>query len=426
MPQPFSGIHVVEFGQFIAVPYAAQLLADGGAEVIKVEPLDGEGSRSLTHVAPGETRHFIIRNRGKRSLPLDLRNPAAQPILTALLARADVVLTNLRPGLAHELGLDYQTLAAKHPRIIVGNVTAFGEKGPDAGLAGMDLVVQARSGLMATMGRMKDGLPAAGESPIADYMCAVLLAYGIASALYQREHTGHGAPVDTSLLAAALLLQNNMIVRVESADAERLDTFAQWLAEARAAGTPYAEQAATMPGSRPTAMTSVYYRTYATKDSAMGIACVSPALRRRFMRALELEDPALDRVTNPDASLREHYIQLQQTVEALMATRTAAEWQATFNAHGVPAAEVRFPLEMLTDPQAIANNLLHDLEHPLAGPTRVLSTPGTLGEDGFQPAPPTQPFASQTRQILEDLALDAPTIESALASNAAREDSPFQ
>src|SRR5947208_967558 len=216
--QPFAGLEVLEFGQFIAVPFCAQLLAEGGAHVIKVESLEGDPVRNLAPLAPGETRHFISRNRGKHTLPLDLRHPGARPVIDRLVARADVVLTNFRPGLAEEIGLDYASLAPRHPRVVVGNVSAFGRRGPDAKLAGMDMVVQARSGLMATLGRLDGGVPTAGDAPVADYTCAMILAFGIAAALLRRERTGRGGEVDVALLMAGLLVQNNSLVRVESAD----------------------------------------------------------------------------------------------------------------------------------------------------------------------------------------------------------------
>src|SRR5205085_5338118 len=136
--------------------------------------------------------------------PLDLKQPAARPVIDALLAKADVVLTNFRPGFAAEMGLDYVTLAPRFPRLIVGNVSAFGHRGPDAGLAGMDLVVQARSGLMAATGKVVNGVPAVGDPPLADYMCAMMLSFGIASALFRRATTGKGGEVDVVLLMAAL------------------------------------------------------------------------------------------------------------------------------------------------------------------------------------------------------------------------------
>ena len=133
--RPFAGIDVVEFGQFIAVPFCAQLLAEGGARVIKIESLEGDPVRQLAPLPGGDTRHFLSRNRGKRSLPLDLRHPRAREVIERLLGRADVVLTNFRPGLAEEFGLDYASLAPRFPRLVVGSVSAFGRHGPDALLA---------------------------------------------------------------------------------------------------------------------------------------------------------------------------------------------------------------------------------------------------------------------------------------------------
>jgi formyl-CoA transferase len=413
--RPFEGVTILEFGHFIAVPWAGHVMADGGAHVIKIEPLEGEPSRHLAPIVPGESRHFVIRNRGKHSLPLDLRHADAREILDALLARADVVLANMRPGLAAELGLEYEQLAPLHPRIIVGTVTAFGSQGPDAGLAGMDHVVQARSGLMVTGGRVTDGLPTSGESPIADYMAATLLAFGVASALYRRERTGRGGRVDTSLLLAALTLQNNLMVRVESLDGPRHAAFGEWLARAREGGVPFTEQVARMPRYRPAATAALYVRTYATKDAAIAVACGSPSLRRRFIAAVGHEDPALDgKVTDLEA----HYAALKESVEATVASRTTAEWKAVLDARGVPASGVTLPLEILDDEQPAANGMFHRLEHPALGPVTVLGSPLRLDREGFTPGPPTAAFGSEARAILEWAGFAAPDVERLLAGGA--------
>jgi len=195
------------------VPWAGQALADGGAHVIKIEPQEGEPSR---HIAP-------LGGGGEPSLPdpqprqahaaLDLRHPDARAILDALLARADVVLANMRPGLAAELGLEYEQLAPRIPALVVGTVT----RSARTGRCRTRRHGPRRPGPErphVTGGRTKDGLPTSGESPIADYMAAALLAFGVTSALYRRERTGRGGRVDTSLLLAALALQNNLMVRV--------------------------------------------------------------------------------------------------------------------------------------------------------------------------------------------------------------------
>ena len=419
--RPFAGIEVVEFGQFIAVPFCAQILSEGGAHVIKVESVDGDPVRQLAPLAPGETRHFISRNRGKHSLPLDLRHPSARRVVDRLLARADVVLTNFRPGLAAELGLDWASLAPRHPRLVVGNVSAFGRRGPAARLAGMDLVVQARSGLLAAGGNVQDGVPTGGENPVVDYMCAMTLAFGITSALLRRIATGRGGEVDVSLLMAALTIQNNNMVRIESADGVAHTAIRARLAEMRATGRPYAEQAALTPQIRPHGTVHVYYRTYATRDAAIAVACGSPALRRAYMRTVGLTDEALDRPIADREKEVQHYRTLRRAAEAALASRTTAEWQASFEAAGVPAAGVKLPLELLDDEQPLANGMLHDVTHPALGRLRVLASPVSLDGGGFVSAPVTLPFGSETRAILGGLGFSAADVETLLAEGVTRE-----
>ena len=413
--RPFDGVTILEFGHFIAVPWAGQVLADGGAHVIKIEPPEGEPSRHIAPIVPGESRHFLIRNRGKHALPLDLRHPDAREILDALLARADVVLANMRPGLATELGLEYEQLAPRYPRLVVGTVTAFGARGPDATLAGMDLVVQARSGLMVTGGRVKDGLPTTGESPIADYMAASLLAFGVATALYQRERTGRGGRVDTSLLLAALALQNNLMVRVEALDGPRHAAFREWLGQARGEGVPFAEQAERMPRNRVVASTAIYVRTYATRDAALAVACGSPSLRRRFIAAVGHEDPALDGRVGDVAA---HYAALKQAVETTIASRTTDAWTTHLAACGVPASDVALPIEILDHEQPAANAMFHRFDHAALGPVTVLGPPVQVGDAGFAPASPTAAFGSEARAILEWAGFSEPEVRRLLAGGA--------
>jgi crotonobetainyl-CoA:carnitine CoA-transferase CaiB-like acyl-CoA transferase len=416
--RPFAGIEVVEFGQFIAVPFCAQLLAEGGARVIKIEALEGDPVRQLAPLPGGDTRHFLSRNRGKRSLPLDLRHPRAKAVIDALLARADVVLTNFRPGLAEEFGLDYGTLAPRFPRLIVGSVSAFGRRGPDALLAGMDLVVQARTGLMASLGKVEDGVPASGEAPVADYICALSLAFGVASALLRRERTGHGGEVSAALMMAALVAQNNSMVRVESVDGPVHAAVRARLGDMRAAGRSFEEQEAAVVSARTPAMLEVYYRTYATKDDIVGIACVSPGLQRTFMEVLGLKDEPP--MTADRVAIARYYADLGERCEAVMASRTAPEWKQVFDTRGIPGAAVRFSTELFDDEQARANGFFHDLPHPVLGSVRVLAPPVRLDGDGFQPGGPPPPFGSATRALLGELGFDAATIDTLIAARVTR------
>ena len=418
--RPFAGVEVVEFGQFIAVPFCAQLLADGGAHVVKIESLDGDPVRQLSPLAPGETRHFISRNRGKHSLPLDLRHPRAHAVIERLLARADVVLTNFRPGLAAEMGLDAAALAPRFPRLIVGNVSAFGRHGPDAALAGMDLVVQARSGLMASLGKIRDGVPATGEAPVADYICALALAFGIAAALLRRERTGRGGEVEVALFMAALLAQNNSLVRVTELDGPVHGEALGRLRKLRESGASFAEQSATIPSARTAGMLNVYFRTYPTKDDVIGIACVSPSLQRTLMETLGLTDEAHDGALKEREALERHYTALGKRVEAQFASRTTAEWKRLFDARGLPAAAVRFAVEMFDDEQTRANGFLYDLPHPALGPVRVLAPPVKMDGDGFRPGAATPPFGSETRALLKDVGFADAAIDDLVAAKVTR------
>ena len=417
--QPFAGIRVVEFGQFVAVPFCAQLLAEGGAEVLKIEALGGDPTRLLRQIAPLETRTFISRNRGKRSLPLALRHPRAKPVIDRLLHGADVAMTNFRPGLAEQLGLDDKTLRERFPRLISGTVTAFGRRGPEAKLAGMDTVVQARTGLMAANGRIVDGRPAPGDPVSADYMCAMSLAFGISAALFRRERTGQGGAVNTSLMQAAMTLANSQLMRSEDEDTADHAAVLANLARQRRSGVGFVEQAKGMTSARALPMVKIYLRTYDTADAPIAIACGSRSLRLKFMTAVGLQDAALDHADNDQQSA--HYDELMRQVEAAMRRRGSAEWTARLNELGVPVSAVKFPVEMFDDPQARANGMFHRLQHATAGDFTVLAPPVALDEDGFQARPAMVPFASETRGILVELGFDDAEVDALIANGVTRE-----
>ncbi|HJN93222.1 MAG TPA: CoA transferase [Dehalococcoidia bacterium] len=420
LDQPFAGITVVEFGQFVAVPFCAQLLAEGGAHVIKIESLEGDPVRKLGQLAPGETRVYLSRNRGKHSLPLNLRHPEAAPVIDALLAQADVALMNFRPGLAEQLGLDSTTLRARYPRLIIGEVTPFGRDGPDSDLPGMDIVVQARSGLMVANGRSADDRPVAGDPVSADYMTAMTLAFGVSSALLRRERTGAGGDVHVSLMQSAMTLNNNQMLRVDSVDGPLHDASLSDLETLRGSGDGYAAQRATLPSSRASSMLKVYFRTYSTKDGWLAIACGSPSLRQRFITASGLEDPGLtdDTLANAD----DHNESLRLTAESVMAGRTTKEWEAILADAGVPASDVKFPPELFADDHPNATGMFHDLDHPILGNVRLLAPPVKLDGDGFRPGPATAPFATEARDILSTLGFDAAQIDALIEAKVSRQD----
>ena len=414
--QPFAGVRVVEFGQFVAVPYAAQLLGEGGAEVIKVEALEGDPTRRLNPIAPSESRTFISRNRSKRALPLSLSDPTARPVIDALLGWADVVLTNFRPGLAEKLGLDWDSLKGAYPRLVVGAVSPFGKHGPDAGLAGMDIVVQARSGLMAANGRIVDGRPAAGDPVSADYMCAMSLAFGVSAALLRREKTGRGGSVDVSLMRAAMTLANNQLLRADRFDLKRNEAVLEELRLRRENKATFEEQLSVIPSARAMPLLKVYFRTYETADNVIAVACGSQKLRESFITATGLSDPGLQAT-----DLRgwdEHYDALQAQAETLFRTQPSSHWVQALSAEGVPVSPVRFPIELFDDEQAVANGFFHRIEHPLAGDIQVLAPPVELDAGGFTPGFAMAPFGSETRSLLAELGFAGETIDSLISAGA--------
>ena len=420
--QPFAGIRVVEFGQFVAVPVAAQLLADGGAEVIKVETPTGDPIRGILQLAPGESRYFITRNNGKHALPLALSEKAAHPVIAALVASADVVLMNLRPGLAVKLGLDAEELLAKHPKLIVGSVTGFGLHGPEANDAGMDLVVQARTGLMAANGRMTDGRPAAGDPVSADYMCAMTLAFGVSSALLRRERTGHGGIIDTSLMQAGLALTASQLVRSDDQDTAKHEHLLTKLKQARQQHASYAEQLEITRPTQRAHMFMVYYRTFVTADGHIAVACGSPGLRLKFATVLGIEDTALSDEFGGD--LNEHYQALTTEVEQLISAHSSAHWERALRAAGVPVSTVRLPIELYDDEQINTNGFLHRFEHPTAGHMTVVAPPLSLDADGFKPGQPTRSFGSETRALLQDLGFSADQIDTLVAAGITHDGLP--
>jgi len=414
--EPYTGIRVIEFGQFVAVPFCGQLLAEGGAEVIKVESPAGDPNRHMGPITPMESTIFISRNRGKRSLPLKLSDPGAGKVIDALVASADVVLMNFRPGLAGDLGLDPERLRDQYPRLIIGEITPFGKRGPDADLAGMDIVVQARSGLMASMGRMIEGRPAPGDPVISDYMAAMSLAFGIGSALYRRERTGKGGIVDVSLMQSAMTLANNQLIRHEDRDRESHLAANERLRQQRRAGASFQTQKADLPSVRELALLAIYFRTFATSDSTIAVAAVSPGLQIRFMEALGLVDKGLQ------VKVDQVYINdLKAEVEAKLRSASSEVWCSRLQQAGVPVSMVKFPLELFEDAQAEANNMFEIVEHATAGRLRVLSPPVKLDKDGFKTRLPTAPFGSETRSLLTELGMDEDMIDDLLASGTSRE-----
>lgn len=413
MPGPLAGIKVVEFSQIIAGPFAGMLLADMGADVVKIEPPQGEPWRLNMQFVPLESRTFISLNRGKRSLPLDLTKPEATQVVDRLVAGADVVIVNYRPDVSQKLKIDYERLSAINPRLIYCDNTAFGRQGPHSQRPGYDIVAQAISGLMASEGKIVDGVPQyIVSTAIADFATGLAMAWGICAALYARERTGKGQKIETTLLASALAVQTSRFTWIELIDAEPYRQFMADLARMRAEGRPFEEIYARYLEFRPRPPGNIYYRTYQTKDGVIAVGCLSDPLRKRLLEVLGLHDIRFDPDYDPQSPRAIEFGQeLTRQAEAVFRQRTTAEWLRILDEAGIPAGPVRFTEELFEDEQVLANNLVVELNHSVVGRIKMVGPIISMSETPLEARSASPALGEHTEEILTALGYTPAQVE---------------
>jgi crotonobetainyl-CoA:carnitine CoA-transferase CaiB-like acyl-CoA transferase len=410
MSGPYAGVRIVEFGRFIAAPYCGQLFADGGADVIKVEPLIGDDARrNGTRLSATEARQYLNKNRGKRSIAVDLGDEEVRGLIQRLVVSADVVLTNFRPGQAARLGLDYPQLVQANPRLIYAENTAFGKHGPMAAKAGMDILLQAYAGIASPS---VDGPQMNGE-PIIDYTAALLMAWGIASALYHRERSGRGQRLDVSLLQAALVIQNNSMNHVDAVDEWRSE-FVDYLKEAFSRGDTLASVIAHRETLKPQ-IDPPYYGLFPTSNGYLAIAAGGLGLRRKVATILDIDDPGLaDPAFEPENVSAYTQLIRSRVVDALR-SRTTEEWQHLFESEGVPAGGVNFREQVLDDIQCWENEYLVRLEHEEIGGMTVVAPPVKFDETPLAVTGPTPVLGRHTREVLSEIGVSDIDIDALVA-----------
>jgi crotonobetainyl-CoA:carnitine CoA-transferase CaiB-like acyl-CoA transferase len=366
-PRPLAGVKVVDLSKILAGPYSTMSLADLGADVIKVEhPDGGDPTRQWGPPFQGEdATYYLAANRGKRSVTLDLKSEAGQAAVHRLLADADVVVENFRPGSSLARIFDYAELSANYPRLVVLHISAFGEVGPMRDDPGYDMVAQATSGLMSLTGE-PDGPPVKAGYAMGDLGAALFGTIGILSALVERARTGKGQYLTTSLYETQLALHIN------------------WATALFATGeTPHR-----MGSAHPSL---VPYQAYPTADGYLVIAAGNDALFGRLCEVLERPelgtDPRFatnrDRVANRD--------ELAKILESALGSAGTEEWLRRCQSGGVPAAPIRNLSQVYASPQTEALGIVQTTEHPVIGPLRQVGFPVNYG--GVRPqvgaAPPT-------------------------------------
>jgi crotonobetainyl-CoA:carnitine CoA-transferase CaiB-like acyl-CoA transferase len=366
---PLDGLRVLEYAQYVAGPFAGMLLADLGADVVKVEPPAGDAWRRYEPFDEGESRYFYALNRNKRSVVLDLKTPEGRRASRALLASADAVVHNFPVARAERYGLDRESVREANPRAVWCVVSALGSDGPDADLTAFDLVAQALSGLLLADARPGDDRPRrAGGIAMADFTAGLLAAISVLAGLVGR---GTGAAgMEVSLLGAALAVQAQRFVAVGARDASR---------PGPATAGDLAAQAEHVRASEEL---EPYYRAYRAADGFFVLTCLNVAQRRTTLELLGLSDPFVADPQAPPRSEAERAarIRLVASFEALLAREPAAHWITRLRTAGVPAAEVRALDQLYDDPQARANGLVQEVDAPAAAAVRLLG--GVFKVDG--------------------------------------------
>ena len=293
MPGALDGVRVLEFSQIAAGPYCGVNLSDLGADVIKVEPREGEHYRDVGAVVPREGKRFQSLNRGKRAIAIDLKHERGREAIQRLTPRFDVVIHNMRPGVPERLGIDYPTLAALHPALIYCEMSAYGSEGPRGRDAATDGAMTAYTGLMAVIGRMDDdGTPQYTRPPIVDYATGLTSAMAIASALFHRERSGKGQLIQASMLQTALSLLDYHVMQEPVSDAATRAGMLAEIEEVRERGGSYGEQIAIRERHRITEAgpPRLYYSSYQAKDGCIALGCLTPPTRTAVRAVLGVQD----------------------------------------------------------------------------------------------------------------------------------------
>ena len=411
----FSGVRVLEFGLFVAGPYAGELLAHGGADVIKIEPITGDATRWNSTIVHGEGRHYIIKARGKRGVPINLRHPDGLAIVHDLALNSDVIISNMRPGALQRLSLDYESLSARNERIIVAEISAMGEEGPYGMHLGADFQAAAASGLAMSTANFDGDEPRILDAYLCDFHAGTLLSFGIAGALYRREFTGKGQHVRTSLYQAGLSLQTATANLFDAVDGWKRD-FADWMEQER----PHPKLASQSRREQTALIVGGFYET---RDGHWITLGAGQLAFKRLLDVIGIEDPSAH---DPDWEMpddpRDHFTSLRQRIREIALQHDGEELRDRMQAAGVPCALLSSLEEALLSEHARANDYVHSFDHPVVGPVLMPQAPVKFSRDRYRAAEQTPAFGEHLRDVMGELGYDDAAIEKLIESGAIAEE----
>ena len=398
---PLSGIRVIELAHIMAGPVCGLMLGDMGADVVKVERLpDGDNSRAfLPPDVRGESAAFMMLNRGKRGLALDLRAEEGRSLVRRLVASADVIIENFRAGTMDRMGLGYDRLSALNPRLVYCQITGYGRTGPLSSQGGFDLIAQGYAGLMSVTGEGPGRAPVKVGMPVTDISAGTLAAFGVVSALFERERTGKGQRVDTSLFEAGIS-----------------QTYWQ-SAIALASGVSPGPMGSAHPLAAP-------YQAFPTADGWVNVGASTEATWTRLTEALNAGELREDVRFRSNADRLANLDELVRVLAPHFLERSTDSWLERLEDAGVPAGPVASVGEMLEHPQTRARDMVIEVEHKEIGTVRSLGTPVKMSastlESGAGKRPGAPTLGQHTREVLLEVGLRDVEVDRLMAAGVVR------
>ena len=397
---PLAGLRVLEVTQIMSGPTCGLLLADMGADVIKIEKIPG-GDDARGYRDPqvgGVSAPFMMMNRNKRGLALNLKSPKGRALLLKMVKNADVLVENFRGGTMDKLGLGYEALKAENPGLIYCAITGYGRTGPYADKGGFDLIAQGFAGLMSITGEAGRP-PAKSGNAVSDMNAGILAALGILAAYIHKLKTGEGQVVDTSLSDAALQ--------------QTYWHAAVWFATQKSPEPTGSAHILTAP-----------YQAFEASDGWINIGGANQANWERICDVLGHPEWREDARFATNRDRMAHLAVLVDLMNAVVRTRTRADWQAAFDAAGVPAGPVHTIGEALSHPQTLARGMVVEVEHPQAGATRAIGCPIHFSASPDRSSTPAPLLGQHTREVLREFDLPEAEIDALVDEGVVSEPSP--
>ena len=397
MPGPIHGVKVLELAQIMAGPTCGLMLADLGAEVIKIEKIPGgdDTRRFLPPDVNGEAAAFMMMNRNKRGMALDLKTKEGVEVFKRLVKQADVVVENFRKGTLEKLGVGYEELKKINPKIILCEISGYGRTGPYADKGGFDLIAQGMSGLMSITGESKGKPPMKVGAPVTDITAGILAATGVLAALVSRATTGVGQRVDTSLYEAGIV-----------------HTYWQ-SAIASATGVAPGPLGSAHPLTAP-------YQAFQTKDKWITVGASNQNTWLKLIDALGAKELQENEKFNSNANRMKNLTELTELLKKELVKKTAEEWLKLFDEKGLPCGPINTVTEMFKDPQTIERKMIVDVKNDKAGSFKGIGMPIKFSETKVEDTKQSPTFGQHTKQILLDYGFKGEEIDSLLKKGVIR------